>query len=119
VTNRQRRCRGEHGEHEPLTPALRQALFWLFIATFTLIGLGFYGLYRVQKANEEQVARVALVNSRQRCSAIAEAAAIPVPVPTAGNPSRVWVARFSLIERHRGEQLGCVMPPPSFVSAPP
>jgi len=67
----------------------------------------------------EEMLQLARANARQRCASIAQTVGIPVPVPTAGNPSREWVAKFSLIERHRGEQAGCRLPPPRFVTQPP
>ena len=98
--------KGERGaKGEPLSPALRRALAYLFVLVFLLIGLAYWGLYRQQQGDEQQ-----------RCGSIAQAVGIPVPVPTAGNPSREWVAKFSAIERQRGKQLGCDMPPPRFVT---
>jgi Flp pilus assembly protein TadB len=100
---------------EPMTPGLRRAVAFLFVTVFALIGLAYAGLYLQQRESQEAVARVARAASQQRCAAIIQQVSIPVPVPTAGNPSRAWVARFSRIERHRGTQLGCHMPPPKFV----
>jgi hypothetical protein len=102
-----------------LSPALRRALTWLFAVLFALVALAFAGLYLQQRQSQEAIARVARVADEQRCGALVQQVAIPVPVPTAGNPSRAWVARFSQIERQRGAELGCHMPPPRFITTKP
>jgi hypothetical protein len=99
--------RGQRGE-KGLSPAVRRAIGALFLVMFALIGAAYAGLwYQQQQYNQ------------QRCESIAEIAAIPVPVPTAGNPSRAWVARYSQIDRARGVQLGCRLPAPRYARESP
>ena len=95
--------RGPQGAPGKIPAPIRAAFAYLFVLMFVLIGLSFAGIwYYVHE------------NNQQRCGGIAEQVAIPIPVPTAGNPSREWEAKFSKIERHRGAQLGCDMPPPRY-----
>lgn len=53
--------------------------------------------------------------ARIRCESLAQIVAIPVPVPVTDNPSREWVYRYVMIQRRRGEQLGCKLPAPRYV----
>ena len=46
-------------------------------------------------------------NKADRCTTVEEIAAIPVPHPVAGNPSREWESKYEGIEAARGKQLGC------------
>jgi hypothetical protein len=112
---------GQRGE-QGLPRRQRRAIVWLFVVPAIFLGVGFLFLARTEHrltATERQIAQEARSNAKERCASIAQTVGIPVPVPTAGNPSREWVAKFSLIERHRGEQAGCRLPPPRFVTQPP
>ena len=102
-----RGAKGDRGKRgpggEPLSAALRRALAYLFVAMFLLIALAYYGLYREQQASNQQ-----------RCGSIAKEVSVPVPVPTLDNPSRAWEARQEQIDRTRGMQLHCALPPARY-----
>lgn len=93
------------------------------ILAVIILGLVFCGYYVLQRdanriaATERAIARAAQTDKQQRCVSIAQIVAIPVPVPTVDNPSRETWAKFSLIQRHRGKQLGCKLPPPKYAPA--
>lgn len=97
-------ARGERG----LPKGQRRAIVFLFVFNFVLIVIGYLFLSSIARGN-----------TQARCASIAKTVAIPVPVPVKDNPSRQWVAAFSLIQRVRGTELGCDMPPPKFVTIPP
>jgi hypothetical protein len=99
--------RGPRGRRGPESARRMPSVAYLFLLNCALILAGYFFL-----------AHAVRTDSQQRCGGISQQVAIPVPVPTAGNPSRAWVARFSQIERQRGAELGCHMPPPRFVHVP-
>lgn len=100
--------RGERGQPGGLAAGKSRAIVFLF-AFSLLFGVAnlFWSAHLVSQGNS------------QRCSTIVAQVTIPVPTPTAGNPSREWEAKFSADERRRGRQLGCTMPPPRFAPAGP
>jgi hypothetical protein len=110
-----RGARGKAG----LEPAVKRAFAYLFLLVFALLALGFYGLYREQQADNAGLLRVQQANNRQRCGSLAEVVRIPIPVPTADNPSREAWATFEAVQRRRGRQLGCKLPPPRYAPAKP
>ena len=96
--------RGKQGNPGPrgkqgLSRPVRRAIVFLFILNFALIIAGYLFLSHAVKGNNQV-----------RCQSLAATAAIPVPVPLTDNPSRQWVAKYSLITRKRGLELGCKMP---------
>lgn len=99
----QRGPRGKQGLSRPV----RRAIVFLFVLNFLLIIAGYLFLSHTVKGNNQV-----------RCQSIAAIVGIPVPVPLTDNPSRQWVAKYSLIQRKRGAELGCDMPPPRFVNSP-
>jgi hypothetical protein len=121
--------KGEHGEQgaqgaqgktgEALSPALRRALCWLFAALFALVVLCFAAVYLQQRSSDAALLRLQRANEQQWCGSISQIVHIPVPVPTADNPSRVTWARYEQITRHRGMELGCRMPPPRYAQSKP
>lgn len=79
-----------------MPPGQRRAVIYLFTLNLLFVGLCFWGLIHYVQ-----------VNDQQRCASIAQIAAIPVPKPVAGNPSRMWESRYEAIQEARGRQLGC------------
>ena len=102
--------RGERGEKGVSRLPSRQAwaIVYMFALNMAILGVGLFWLAHIQSEN-----------NRVRCTALAQIVAIPVPVPTAGNPSREWVADYTRIERQRGAALGCPMPAPRYVTVQP
>ena len=96
--------KGERGLTGGLSAKVQRALLFLFLLPSLIAVIAVYGVIRQDQAS-----------SRVRCESLAQVVSIPVPVPVTDNPSREWVARYSQIQRQRGEQLGCRLPPPRFV----
>lgn len=61
----------------------------------------------VTGANFWFTAHTVTSNNQQRCTSLQAEAAIPLPQPIAGNPSRIWEAQFEAIQAARARQLGC------------
>ncbi len=113
--------KGDKGDRG-MPPGQRRAIVYLFvlpvlIAAIALGGLAYYA-HRLS-VEQQEIIRVATLNNRVRCASIAEIVSIPIPVPTAGNPSREWDAKYEEAERARGLQLGCRLPPPRYAQSGP
>jgi hypothetical protein len=113
--------KGERGERG-MPAGQRRAIIYLFVVPILIAAAALFGLihYARQLSREQrEIIQVANTNSRQRCGSIAQIVVIPIPEPTAGNPSREWEARYEQIERQRGVQLGCRLPRAQFASSKP
>lgn len=98
----------------------RRAIIYLFILPVLIAAIALGGLFHYAHELSRQqraLVQVETSNNRERCASIGEIVSIPIPVPTAGNPSRSWEAAYEQIERHRGAQLGCKMPAPRYAQA--
>ena len=105
---------GERGE-QGMSARVRYSLVMLFalgvaLALFALVGV----IVQTRRFERDQTAQNAHA-ARVRCEAITEILRIPIPAPVTDNPSREWVYRYVLIQRMRGERLGCHLPPPHFI----
>ena len=121
--------KGEQGDRGAPGPGLpvrqRRAIIYLFILPALIAAVALGGILHyasILTAEQQTVARqsreiagVESTDARQRCGSIAEIVAIPIPVPTAGNPSRQAWARFEQVQRARGTELGCKMPAARYV----
>jgi hypothetical protein len=93
--------KGERGERG-MPAGQRRAIIYLFVVPILIAAAALFGLIHYAR----QLSREQLV-------------VIPIPEPTAGNPSREWEARYEQIERQRGDQLGCRLPRAQFASSKP
>lgn len=117
--------RGAEGKAGPRLPKRQaRAVVYLFIVA-ALVGIAaLAGLLHLagevsqqQQAVAQQQQQVAReqreldaqqkANKADRCTTVEEIAAIPVPHPVKGNPSREWESKYEGIEAARGKQLGC------------
>lgn len=87
--------RGDRGRGG-MTGAQRKAFTYLALVVLVYCGLLGFGLIHYVRQN-----------AQERCASIEQTTRIPVPHPIAGNPSRIWEARYEAIERQRARQLGC------------
>jgi hypothetical protein len=92
----------------PLSPRKSRAIAWMFLFALVVSGINLWWTSHEVRAN-----------GQQRCMSIAEIVHIPIPVPTAGNPSRQAWAEYEAVQRRRGRQLGCDMPPPRYAPSKP
>ena len=100
--------KGEQGTRGPRGPV--RTVAYLFILCFLLIVVVLVYVAHEQQAivaAQKAIAQESRTNNQQRCASIAQIAAIPVPQPVAGNPSRMWESRYEAIQVARGRQLGC------------
>lgn len=103
----------------------RRAIVVLFFVIGAFAVLAIIGQYRADvritgqqqtiSRQQHEISEQDRKEARVRCASIAGIMKIPVPVPVAGNPSREWVYRYVQIQRRRGLQLGCKLPPPRYV----
>jgi hypothetical protein len=108
VQQGQRGRQGEKGERgeRGLPRAQRRAVIYLFLLNVLFVAACFAGLVHYVRSSEQE-----------RCASLAQIITIPIPVPVTGNPSRQAWASFEAVERRRGHQLGCALPPPRYVQA--
>jgi hypothetical protein len=93
------------------------AVVYLFGVTMLLVAAALFALFHYvhEVARAERTAEHAqMVASRadtaagvSRCADLQKLAAIPVPQPVAGNPSREFANQLETIWRARARQLGC------------
>ena len=100
--------RGEQGEHGDqgergatgaagsIPPRIRGAFAFLFVLMFALAAVNLLWSWHL-----------ATGQNTDECALIQKIAAISVPQPAAGNPSREFAARVEAAFRARGRQLGC------------
>lgn len=93
--------RGERGD-PGLSGVQRKALAYLFLLNLLITAAAAWGGLHAIAAIHQQ----ARVSVEQRCAALEQVIAIPVP-PVKGVPSRQWEAAFETIQRHLAAQLGC------------
>jgi hypothetical protein len=86
--------RGRRGEG--MTRGTRRAIVTLFALTVAMAVASI--LFTVHYVH---------ANNQQRCTSLLADAAIPLPHPIAGNPSREWEAAFEKIAAARAHRLGC------------
>jgi hypothetical protein len=98
-------AKGDRGERG-MPAGQRRAIVYLFVLPVVFIAVGFFWLARIQYDNDHE-----------RCGSITQIVAIPIPVPTQGNPSREAWARFEQVERQRGTQLHCPMGAPRYAKS--
>ena len=121
--------RGEKGDKGDagLSAQVRRAIVFLFVLAVMLAAIGLIAVVREQgtlaaqqkalAVQQKELTRQARAGDRQRCASIALIVDIPIPVPLAGNPSRQAWAAFEGVERMRGRELGCALPPPRYAPA--
>jgi hypothetical protein len=108
--------KGDRGERG-MPAAQRRAIVYLFVVgalvgAACLGGLAYFAsrLESQQQAvvrEQRELSAATAANNRERCTSLEQVAAIPVPHPVAGNPSREWEARFEAIQGARARQLDC------------
>lgn len=129
--------KGDRGKPGPALPVkMRRAIIFLFVLPLLISVVALAGLFHYagklsgeQEAVQRQQAAISrtqreitaatVTGNAERCASLAQIAAIPIPVPTPGNPSRIAWARFETVERHRGSELGCKMPKAVYVKVKP
>jgi hypothetical protein len=93
------------------------AVAYLFGVTMLLVAAALFVLFHyvhevarvAQTAERAQMVadRAATAAGASRCADLVKLAAIPVPQPAAGNPSREFAAHLEAIWRARARALGC------------
>jgi hypothetical protein len=95
------------------------AVVYLFGVTMLLVVAALFVLFHYvhEVARAEQTAeraqmtagRAAAAAGASRCTDLQKLAAVPVPTPVAGNPSREFANQIETIWRARAHQLGCTI----------